>query len=84
MNALSLDLPTRRCARAYLVSAKSDLKQADLIREMNTGMDSAVLTRWQKLRLEELVGELAGVEEILVEVKEELTEVMGTYNIREE
>lgn len=84
LHALSLDLASRRCARIYLLSAKSDLMHAELIREMKTGIDSGVLTRWQKLRLEELVGELAGVEEILKEVQEELTVVMGTYNVGEE
>lgn len=84
MDALSLDLASRRSAHIYLLSAKSDFQHAELIREMNTGIDSGVLTRWQKLRLEELMGELAGAEEILIEVQEELTVVMGTYDLGEE
>lgn len=84
MDAPSLDLASWRYARIYLLSAKSDLQHAELIREMNTRIDSGVLTRWQQLRLVELMGELAGVEETLIEVQEELTVAMGTYDFGEE
>lgn len=46
-------------------------------------MDSGMLTRLQTLRFEELVGELAGAEEIPVEVEEDLAEVMGAYDVGE-